>query len=91
MQLTRALGLAFVRGALSATTIFDMLSSSRLAPFEHLPFYDQLEHLFVQTMAHAELETTPTTVLRLLEGQERPARLSYLVGPFGLLQVSLST
>ncbi len=85
MQLAGALGLALVRGSLSAGTICEIFSLERLKTFGHLPFYEQLPHLFVETMAEAEMQTTPVTVQRLLEAQESPASKFTMVGLFLVL------
>ncbi len=81
MQLTTSLARALVRGVLLASTIYQVFSQVRLKPFQHLPFYDHLEHLFLLTMAKAEAETTPTTLQRLIRPQPVPVCNSSQVGP----------
>ncbi len=83
LQLTTLLARALVRGVLWAVTILEIFSRERLKPFQRLPFYKHLEHLFLRTLAKAEAETTPTTVQRLIMTQPGLTRIASQVGCFG--------
>ena len=82
MQLARSLGEAFVVGALSAPTLFEIFSPARLQPFKQFVFYDQLGHLLIMVFRVAEQMTTPLTVQRLIEAQQDPASKYSLVRRF---------
>ena len=69
VQLTRSIGKAFVVGAISATTIFQIFSHKRLLPFESYLFSHQLLDLVVMVFKVAEQLTTSLTVKRLIEAQ----------------------
>ncbi len=80
VQLAESLGKAFAYGAVSAATLIEIFSPTRLLPFRHLLFYNQLASLFTSAIKKAEDMTTPFTVKRLIETQQDPARNLTLVG-----------